>query len=197
MDEFLGAILIGSFAAGTADTLSDVDLFLLARNGSFEAAWARRREIGYADDLYAWDIRREDSPQVGTHKFFTQELVFVECLISTPSGGARLAEAFQVLVGDDELPDHLPRRRPIRRSEMRPVANDPGAEVDKAVRAPGRAAAPFLTAAWGPPSSRGDGEMNDILEPDNLKPVPGLNVRATETGWVRVRKADQQREYMS
>ncbi|MGH2586410.1 MAG: hypothetical protein ACRDJE_15965, partial [Dehalococcoidia bacterium] len=39
---FAAAILMGSFAAGRADTLSDIDLTLLAPEGGFEAAWARR-----------------------------------------------------------------------------------------------------------------------------------------------------------
>ncbi|MGE0544675.1 MAG: nucleotidyltransferase domain-containing protein [Dehalococcoidia bacterium] len=52
---FSAAILVGSFAAGTADTLSDIDLILLAPDGGFEAAWARRSDLHPTGVLAVWD----------------------------------------------------------------------------------------------------------------------------------------------
>jgi hypothetical protein len=93
MDEYLGALLIGSFAAGTADTLSDVDLFLVVRESGFDQAWARRRELGFKDDVYAWDWRLPAAPEIGTHRFVTSGLVYVECLLATPSSGRTVGRA--------------------------------------------------------------------------------------------------------
>jgi len=39
------AVLVGSFAKGTADDLSDVDLFLIATVGNFQQAWEARRYL--------------------------------------------------------------------------------------------------------------------------------------------------------
>jgi hypothetical protein len=135
MDEYLGALLIGSFAAGTADTLSDVDLFLVVRESAFAQAWARRRDLGFEDDVYAWDWRLPAAPEIGTHRFVTNGLVYVECLIATPSSGARLAEPFRLLAGPKSLPDLLPRRAPIQRADLGTShPDDPGAAVDEAYK---------------------------------------------------------------
>jgi hypothetical protein len=118
MEELLGAMLIGSFAAGTADSLSDIDLFVVVKDGRFDEAWSRRRELGFEDDLFAWDIRDASMPEVGSHKFFTTGLVFVECLLATASSSARLADPCRVLVGPPGLPSRVKRRPPIDRSEL-------------------------------------------------------------------------------
>jgi predicted nucleotidyltransferase len=39
MPPFLGVVLLGSFARGEADDLSDVDFTVYAAEGDFEAAW--------------------------------------------------------------------------------------------------------------------------------------------------------------
>jgi hypothetical protein len=44
MQEFDGLILVGSFAAGTADEISDVDFIVVVADGKFAEAWGRRAE---------------------------------------------------------------------------------------------------------------------------------------------------------
>jgi hypothetical protein len=131
MPEFLGVLLLGSFAAGTADPLSDVDLLLIVREGSFEAAWARRRDLYTEEPIFAWDVLREGMAEVGAHKWITREVVLVECLIATPSSGVRLAEPFVVLVGDPTLPKMLQHRAPIPRSELATDDRTPGSEIER------------------------------------------------------------------
>jgi hypothetical protein len=118
MDELLGAVLIGSFATGTADSLSDIDLFVVVKDGRFEEAWSRRRELGYEDDIFAWDVREATVAEVGAHKFITKDLVFAECLIATPASAASLADPCRVLAGPADLPGRVRRRPPIERAEL-------------------------------------------------------------------------------
>jgi len=40
--DVLGALVVGSEAAGTADATSDIDLIICIRPGRFAGAWARR-----------------------------------------------------------------------------------------------------------------------------------------------------------
>jgi predicted nucleotidyltransferase len=42
---FVGLLLIGSFAAGRADDVSDIDLVAVVAQGRFAEAWADRREL--------------------------------------------------------------------------------------------------------------------------------------------------------
>ncbi|MGH2820649.1 MAG: nucleotidyltransferase domain-containing protein [Actinomycetota bacterium] len=118
------AVITGSFARGRVDPLSDIDLLLIANEGDFERAWKDRRKLHVTGCLLAWDNRSEDRP-VGAHKWITPDLVLVECLISAPSGGARLAEPFEMLTGDRPLVERFPRRPPIDRSEMTPEGLHP------------------------------------------------------------------------
>jgi len=113
---FVAAILVGSFAAGTADTLSDIDLILLAPDGGFEPAWARRHDLHPHGVLAVWDERRADPTEVAAHNWVTDDVVMVETLFATPSSGFRLAEPYVVLAG--QLPAEVPHRPPIARSEM-------------------------------------------------------------------------------
>ena len=48
---FVGVVLLGSFARGEADDLSDVDFIVFAADGDFEKAWARRHFLHPTD---AW-----------------------------------------------------------------------------------------------------------------------------------------------
>ncbi|MDP8958567.1 MAG: hypothetical protein M3N51_05045 [Actinomycetota bacterium] len=118
MPELLGAILLGSFAAGSADALSDLDLVLVAPEGSFAAAWARRHHLHPPNVAAHWDHRREEIPEAGAHKWLTAHLVLVECLIATPSSGVRLAEPAMVVAGPAGQVGMFPGRPPISRSEM-------------------------------------------------------------------------------
>ncbi len=132
MPEYLGVLLLGSCAAGTADAVSDVDLMLVVRPGEFERAWERRSALHAVEPLVAWDVRKDAEAEIGAHKWITTDLIMVECLIATPGSGVRLAEPFIVLTGEPNLTDMLTRRPPIRREEMRTVANTPGEELESA-----------------------------------------------------------------
>jgi Nucleotidyltransferase domain len=113
-----GMILLGSFARGQVDALSDLDLVLVVPDGGFEAAWAARAELRGGSTLVAWDQRDPGRTQAGAHKWITGDLVLVECLLATPSSGVRLAEPAAVLAGGRELLDRFPRRPPVTRAEL-------------------------------------------------------------------------------
>lgn len=122
-DLFAGAIVMGSLVEGRGDDLSDIDLLAVVREGSFAAAWTRRDELSDGA-LYAWDhVEREDA-EVKGRKWLTRELVKVELLIATPSGGMRLAEPVAVVAGDPSLADRFPRQGPIPRDELEAYAAD-------------------------------------------------------------------------
>jgi hypothetical protein len=113
---FAAAILVGSFAAGGADPLSDVDLILLAPDGGFAEAWALRHDLHGPGILVERDQPREGMPEVAGHNWVTDDLVVVETLFATPSSSFRLADPFVVLAGS--LPAGVTRRPPISRAEM-------------------------------------------------------------------------------
>jgi len=113
---FAAAVLVGSFAAGRADALSDIDLLLFAPDGGFAAAWERRHDLHVTGALIAWDERREPDREIGKHQWVTEDVVYVECLIATPASGCRLAEPYVVVAG--VLPPTVTRRPPIARSEL-------------------------------------------------------------------------------
>lgn len=116
---FLGGLLIGSFARGVADAMSDIDLILVPPDESFDQAWHGRQDMHGSDVLAAWDEQLED--RRGAHKWLTAELVFVECLIATPGSGLRLAQPFVVVVGNSDLPNRLKTRPPVKPSDMSPA----------------------------------------------------------------------------
>jgi predicted nucleotidyltransferase len=120
MGPFLGALLIGSFARGTADEVSDLDLILVCDEAHFDEAWDRRRELHRETVLAAWD----DDParQCGAHRWLTHDLVLVECLIATPSSRARLAEPFVVTAGDPSSPTCSSGAPPVSRFDMTEAA---------------------------------------------------------------------------
>ena len=102
--------LLGSFAAGTADDLSDVDLVAVVVDGRFRAAWERRSELETTGALVSWDDVDNRDPGAGAHKWLTRDLVKVECTIADPSrGGMKLAEPCAVIVGDPALVERFPR----------------------------------------------------------------------------------------
>jgi predicted nucleotidyltransferase len=115
---FAAAILIGSFAAGTADDLSDVDLIFAVEDGAFEGAWAERESLRPGDALYWWDVRTEPDCEVGAHKWITRELVLVEGVIAAPAARARLADPHRVISGDAAAVDGFVRIPPIERTEL-------------------------------------------------------------------------------
>lgn len=116
---YLGLILIGSFASGTCDSLSDIDLIVAVHDGMFDEAWRRRKTLREAPVTAAWDVRKEQFTEAASHKWVTHDVILVECFLATPTSGARVADPAHVIVGEPDLLDQYPRRGPIHRSEMR------------------------------------------------------------------------------
>lgn len=113
---FLGVVLLGSFARGAADDLSDVDFTVFAAEGEFGAAWEHRHRL-HPPDASCWDYPRPPGRRdVAGHRWFTSDFVLFDGLIATPSG-TRLADPMHVLVGDDALARQIVRRPPITAAE--------------------------------------------------------------------------------
>jgi hypothetical protein len=113
---FLGIVLLGSFARGEADDLSDVDFAVYAVEGEFEAAWEQRHRLHPAD-ASCWDYPRPPGDRdVAGHRWLTTDFVLFDGLIATPSG-ARLADPMHVLLGDDSLTRQIVKREPITPEE--------------------------------------------------------------------------------
>jgi predicted nucleotidyltransferase len=111
-------IAIGSFAAGTADDLSDIDLYVLVDDGAFDDAWNQRDLLRPGDALLWWDIRPDTSREIGTHNWLTRDLVLVECALATPAARPRLSEPYEVLEGDTEAVELFVPGERISREEL-------------------------------------------------------------------------------
>lgn len=111
-------VLVGSFANGTADAVSDLDLFFITYDDHFEDSWARRHDLHLTGALVHWDQQDQERPEVAGHRWVTPDLVVVECVVSSPQGGARLASPFKFYAGAEALVDGFPKREPIDRSDM-------------------------------------------------------------------------------
>jgi hypothetical protein len=122
-----GAILLGSFAGGTPDAASDLDLIVCVGEGYFATAWQDRAAMRVTGAMVWWD---QDlvSDRMGTHKWITDDLVLVECLLAAPASGVRLATPHRVVVGDPALAERFVARPPIERAEL-------GADVHPVERA--------------------------------------------------------------
>jgi predicted nucleotidyltransferase len=118
-------VVVGSFAAGTADAVSDLDLFFITYQGRFEDAWNRRRDLHVTGAIVEWDLLDAQDHPVGGHHWLSPELVLVESVISGPHGGGRLTEPLRLVAGDPELLHGFPRRAPIQDDEMTDVEQHP------------------------------------------------------------------------
>jgi predicted nucleotidyltransferase len=114
MAEVDGVLLLGSFAAGRADQISDVDLVAVVTDGRFDDAWARRRELETDGTLYRWDVHIESDGDAASHKWITQDIVKVECGFADPARSAmQLAEPYAVIVGGESVATRFPPLEPI------------------------------------------------------------------------------------
>jgi hypothetical protein len=112
--ELDGLLLLGSFAGGRADEISDVDLVAVVADGCFDAAWARRREIETDGTLFQWDVHVESDGDAASHKWITRDIVKVESGFADASRSAmKLAEPYAVLVGDSSVASRFPPLEPI------------------------------------------------------------------------------------
>lgn len=111
-------LLIGSFAAGTADDLSDIDLYVLIDDDGFTDAWQHRDSLRPDDALYWWDIRPDTNREIGTHNWLTRDMVLVECALTTAKAQPRLSQPYIVVEGDPAaVKAFIPRDR-IPRQEL-------------------------------------------------------------------------------
>jgi hypothetical protein len=111
-------ILIGSFAGGSPDCMSDIDSLVSIDDGAFDAAWADRTSLYIEAPAFAWDFRPDPDREIGAHKWLTQDLVLAECVLATPTGRARLADPYVVLAGDPARIESFERVPPISRAEL-------------------------------------------------------------------------------
>lgn len=106
---FLGVVLLGSFARGEADEISDVDFTVFVADGDFEEAWEQRHRL-HPNDAACWDYPRPPGDRdVAGHRWLTTDFVLFDGLIATPSG-TRVSDPMHVLVGDHVLSRQLRKR---------------------------------------------------------------------------------------
>jgi hypothetical protein len=127
--DVLGALVVGSLAAGSADAASDIDLIICTRPGRFAGAWARRHELHATGALVSWDDQSPITTEIAAHRWVTPDLVLVEALFAAPGSGVRLAQPWTLIAGEPEVTAAFPARPPIDRSEMNRHAAHP---VDQA-----------------------------------------------------------------
>lgn len=134
-DAFAGAILIGSLVRGEGDSLSDVDLVVVAKPGAWVAAWAARHELS-SDSLYCWDRLEPGFPDLGAHRWFTPDLIKVECPITTPRGGFHLRGPFAVVAGEENLAEEIERLPALTPEEIAQYVHERAAagKLDEAER---------------------------------------------------------------
>jgi Nucleotidyltransferase domain len=114
---FLGVVLLGSFARGEADDLSDVDFIVFTAEGEFDAAWEQRHRL-HASDAWCWDYPRPPGDRdVAGHRWLTPDFVLFDGLLATPSG-TRVSDPMHLLVGDEALARQIVRREPPTAAEM-------------------------------------------------------------------------------
>jgi hypothetical protein len=122
MPELDGLLLLGSFAAGRADPISDVDLVAVIAEGRFDDAWARRRELETAGTLCEWDARIDADGDAASHKWITGDIVKVECGFADATRSAmQLAPPYAVLVGDESVATRFLRSSRSRRKRWKPM----------------------------------------------------------------------------
>lgn len=128
-----GLILIGSFANGEHDEVSDVDVLAVVAPGRFHAVWNRCGALT-SDALVSWASGPKPDAGIGWLKWLTRDLVKLECGIVDPSRGGRgLADPYVVLVGEPAMARRFP---PVSRAEVearrreqadQPIPDDPNA----------------------------------------------------------------------
>ena len=105
-----GLIVIGSFAGGEPDALSDLDLIAVAAPGRLEEAWDARHDLA-GETLVTWEPHSNEGRDVRWLNWLTPDLVKVECGIAAP-GSKELAMPFAIVFGPDSVADAFPRIDP-------------------------------------------------------------------------------------
>jgi hypothetical protein len=112
-----GLIAIGSFAKGSADDASDLDLIAVVAADAFEQVWSARKEFEPPGAVFGWDQTDDLGVEEGVRKFLTLDMVKVE-LVFTTGREFVLAEPYALLVGAESLPTRFAQRSPISRDEL-------------------------------------------------------------------------------
>ncbi len=94
-------LVVGSFATGQADAMSDVDAFILVDTGTFPMAWNHRHELHGQSVIACWDTGLGE-PGFGGHKWLTTDLVYFDCAIAEPQT-VKLAGPSLVAAGREDL----------------------------------------------------------------------------------------------
>jgi hypothetical protein len=126
----LGAVLVGSMVTGKSDALSDLDCIVVTANGAFGDVWADRCCLHELSVTVCWDHWEESPADSGAHKWLDSNLILVECLITAPNSGVRLAPPHRVVAGPDDVVAYLEPRPPVNRGEMRGIPAGLIREVD-------------------------------------------------------------------
>jgi glutamine synthetase len=125
MPELDGLMLLGSFAGGRADEISDVDLVAVVADGRFDDAWARRHELETAGTLFRWDVRVDGDGDAASHKWITRDIVKVECgIVDATRSAMQLAEPYAVIAGDLSVPERFPPLEPIPHDVLEAYAQE-------------------------------------------------------------------------
>lgn len=131
IDGIDGLILLGSFAAGDPDELSDVDALAVVAEGRLAEVWRERDRLVRAA-LVTWESCAAPESGIRWLKWLTRDLVKVECGFVDPARSSRgLAEPIVVFAGDASIADRFPRistddldaRR--RQQADQPIPDDP------------------------------------------------------------------------
>jgi predicted nucleotidyltransferase len=131
-------VLVGSFAGGSPDHMSDVDAIISIDDGAFELAWDSRSALFESPPAVAWDRRADPEREVGELAWVTHDLVPVECMFATPAGNAGLGDPHVVLSGDPARVGTFRSVPPISRAQVEAqvernrLADHPGADVMRA-----------------------------------------------------------------
>jgi hypothetical protein len=112
-----GLIAIGSFATGSADEASDLDLIAVVAADAFEQVWTAREEFEPQGVVFGWDQTDDLGVEEGVRKFLTVDMVKVE-LVFTTGRDFVLAEPYVVLVGNKSLPDRFQQRAAISSDDL-------------------------------------------------------------------------------
>ena len=107
IDAVKGIIVIGSFAGGQPDALSDLDLLVVAPADRLDEAWDARHDLA-RDAFVTWEPQSNEGREIRWLNWLTHDLVKVECGVAAP-GSKELAEPFAVVSGPASIAESFPR----------------------------------------------------------------------------------------
>jgi hypothetical protein len=107
IDAIEGIIVLGSFAGGQPDDLSDLDLVAVAALGRLEEAW-QARHVAAGDVLVMWEPQPNAGREMRWANWLTHDLVKVEWGVAAP-GSRELAEPYRVVYGPPSIVSRFPR----------------------------------------------------------------------------------------